>query len=537
MKKCIWGLFFLSFPVVTVVQAQLWDDGLGIVVQSGPIKFMGDAPDRAAVGITSGVGLKFGVSKHIQLEGHMGYGSFKPSKEGSHWREDPDALHRTFLFPFSLGFRITPYKHGALKPYLAVGTGILFWDLRYMSGEKMTFWRDHFWRWGEPVSGWRQNGVLYQGIGAEIFFHPSLSLDLLARFTSLLQLRRDNVGVDDINSQTLQILAALTWYIRHQSDRDRDGYADQHDADPLQPEDFDGFQDLDGAPDPDNDNDGIPDRMDLAPIAPEDPDGFEDKDGVPDPDNDEDGIPDLRDLCVNAAEDLDSFEDEDGCPDPDNDEDGIVDALDACPDKAEDLDGFEDNNGCPDIDNDGDLIVDLLDKCPDQPETVNGYMDEDGCPDMDTDGDGIPDERDKCPRDPETVNGFEDNDGCPDDQQLTRTENSGAVMVLQGVTFASGKGELTAESLPVLDEVANSLLLEPKAIIEIRGHTDNVGKAASNQLLSERRAESVRQYLMKKGVAGERITAIGFGQRYPVADNKTAEGRARNRRIEFIRVK
>ncbi|HQG46650.1 MAG TPA: OmpA family protein, partial [bacterium] len=244
-----------------------------------------------------------------------------------------------------------------------------------------------------------------------------------------------------------------------------------------------------------------------------------------------------QDLCANAAEDFDHFEDEGGCPDADNDQDGIVDALDACPEKAEDLDGFEDANGCPDIDNDGDLIVDLVDKCPDQPETINGYMDEDGCPDSDIDGDGIPDERDQCPRDPETKNGYQDEDGCPDDPQLAPQENSSAGLVLQGVNFASGKADLTPESLPVLDEVANSLLLEPTAIVEIRGFTDNVGKAAANQLLSERRAEAVRRYLMQKGVAGERISAIGFGARYPLADNKTPEGRAKNRRIEFLRVK
>jgi len=519
------------------LQAQIWNSALGLTLHGGAVKFLGDVPDRAAVGTTSGIGLRYGLSRFLQLETQLAYGSFKPSREGSHYQKDPDDMHRTFIFPWSLGLRLTPSRNGAIKPYIALGTGVLFWDLRYLTGEKVTFWQDHLWRWGERISGWRRNAALYEGAGVELYLHPGLSLDLGARFTSLLNLRSDNVGQDDINAQVLEGMATLTWYFRHQSDRDRDGYVDKLDADPLHPEDFDGFQDLDGAPDPDNDNDGVIDQQDLAPLLPEDLDGYEDGDGVPDLDNDQDGIPDVSDLCANAAEDMDHFEDEDGCPDTDNDQDGIVDALDACPDKAEDLDGFEDQNGCPDIDNDGDLIVDLVDKCPDQPETINGYMDEDGCPDSDLDGDGIPDERDQCPRDPETKNGFEDEDGCPDELQVAPTEHSSAAMVLQGVTFASGKAELTAESLPVLDEVANSLLLEAAAVVEIRGFTDNLGKAATNQTLSERRAEAVRQYLMKKGVAGERITAIGFGPRYPIADNKSAEGRAKNRRIEFIRVK
>ncbi len=527
----------LALLVPLAAQAQIWENGRGISLYSSAVKFLGDRPDRAAVGGASGLGLKYALSSYVQMDAQLGYGSFKPSLPGSRYKKDPADMHRTFLFPFTLGARMTPSSRSSLKPYVTLGAGLLFWDLRYLSGDKLTFWQDHVWRWGDRISGWRKNMMLYEGVGVELFLNPALSIDLQARFSSLIQMRRDNVGQNDINSQVLQGLVTVTWYWGFQRDSDGDGFLDKNDADPLRPEDFDGFQDYDGAPDPDNDLDGIIDGCDLAPLEAEDMDGFEDSDGAPDLDNDQDGIPDVQDLCATAAEDLDGFEDQDGCPDVDNDQDGIVDALDACPDQAEDFDGFEDENGCPDPDNDGDLLVDVIDKCPDQAETINGYMDEDGCPDADTDGDGIPDERDRCPNEAETMNGYQDEDGCPDDQQLTQTEHSGASMILQGVTFASGKAVLTEESLPILDETANGLILEPAAVIEIRGHTDNVGSASANQLLSERRAEAVRQYLIKKGVDGQRITALGFGQRYPIASNKTADGRAQNRRIEFLRVK
>ena len=114
---------------------------------------------------------------------------------------------------------------------------------------------------------------------------------------------------------------------------------------------------------------------------PEDYDGFEDEDGCPDPDNDADGILDAADKCPLEAEDYDGFEDGDGCPDLDNDGDGILDIYDKCPNEAEDMDGFEDKDGCPDYDNDRDGIADSLDKCPDQAEDINGIEDEDGCPD------------------------------------------------------------------------------------------------------------------------------------------------------------
>ena len=131
-------------------------------------------------------------------------------------------------------------------------------------------------------------------------------------------------------------------------DRDGDGLKDDVDKCPDEPEDFDGFQDEDGCPDPDNDNDGIPDSRDKCPDVPEDKDGFEDQDGCPEEDNDKDGIPDKKDACPNDAEDRDNFEDEDGCPDPDNDKDGILDVSDKCPNEPETYNGFQDEDGCPD---------------------------------------------------------------------------------------------------------------------------------------------------------------------------------------------
>src|SRR6185436_9726526 len=167
-------------------------------------------------------------------------------------------------------------------------------------------------------------------------------------------------------------------------DRDGDGIKDDLDRCPDQPEDFDGFQDEDGCPEPDNDNDGILDKDDRCPNEPEDRDGDQDEDGCPEGsegDRDGDGIPDKIDKCPDQPEDKDGFQDKDGCPDPDNDKDGILDKVDLCPNDAEDKDGFEDKDGCPDPDNDKDQIPDVIDKCPNEPETYNGYQDEDGCPD------------------------------------------------------------------------------------------------------------------------------------------------------------
>ncbi len=261
-------------------------------------------------------------------------------------------------------------------------------------------------------------------------------------------------------------------------------------------------------------------------------------------DSDGDGIPDKIDRCPNKKEDLDGYEDEDGCPDPDNDKDGILDVIDKCPNKAEDIDGFKDKDGCPDPDNDGDGIPDVKDKCPGTDETVakgtntkedlDGFQDDDGCPDPDNDGDGILDINDKCPNKPETFNGWEDEDGCPDEKPKVELEK-GKTIILKGIYFRTGSAELDPNSEDILDDVAETLQKNPQIYVEIRGYTDNTGGYERNIRLSKERAETVKMYLMTKGIDASRLTTKGFGPEDPVASNATKEGRAKNRRIEFFR--
>ena len=132
----------------------------------------------------------------------------------------------------------------------------------------------------------------------------------------------------------------------------------------------------------DKDGDGIEDLADACVSEPEDKDGFEDVDGCPDVDNDADGVTDALDKCPMAAEDKDGFEDDDGCSETDNDADGILDAVDTCPTVPENLNDFEDGDGCPETDSDSDGVFDTTDVCPTEKETINGVDDADGCPDL-----------------------------------------------------------------------------------------------------------------------------------------------------------
>jgi outer membrane protein OmpA-like peptidoglycan-associated protein len=272
---------------------------------------------------------------------------------------------------------------------------------------------------------------------------------------------------------------------------------------------------------PDSDNDGIIDREDKCPYEAEDIDGFEDENGCPDKDNDADGVPDEVDSCPDEPAECD------GCPPKDIDGDGITDDTDRCPNKPEDKDGFEDNDGCPDEDNDRDGIMDSDDKCPDRAEDKDGFEDDDGCPDEDNDGDGVADVNDKCPH----KKGPADNNGCPKTKKIKRGR-----LVLKGVNFRSGKAVLTPNSYRILDEVAKSLKEWKDVKLEIIGYTDSRGSYAINKRLSQLRANSVRDYLVRQGIEPSRLRAIGRGEENPIANNATAEGRAANRRVEMNRI-
>ncbi len=309
----------------------------------------------------------------------------------------------------------------------------------------------------------------------------------------------------------------------------------------------------------DKDGDGILDKLDKCVERPENKNGFEDEDGCPDVDDtDGDGNRDDTDKCVHEAEDKDGFEDGDGCPDNDHDHDGIANDDDKCIDQPEDKDGFEDDDGCPEDDNDKDGVSDTADKCQGVPEDKDGFADEDGCPDDDNDADGLLDKEDHCPLEA----GPKENKGCPDpdrdgDTVVDRLDNcpdekgdpanAGCVVkqlvvlkaekieILDKVFFKTGKDVIEKKSFPLLDNIVSVLKSHPEIKhIRVEGHTDNVGTAETNKDLSDRRAKSVAVYLTGKGVDPSRVVGVGFGAEKPIADNATEDGKAQNRRVDFV---
>ena len=285
----------------------------------------------------------------------------------------------------------------------------------------------------------------------------------------------------------------------------------------------------------DADGDGYKDDVDECPDDPEDFDDFQDADGCPDPDNDHDGILDIDDECPLIPEDHDGDADEDGCPEGDEgdrDGDGILDSVDQCPDDPEDIDGFEDDDGCPDPDNDKDGILDKDDLCPNDPEDKDGFEDKDGCPDPDNDKDRILDVNDTCPNDPETYNGFEDEDGCPDRGKVIIEENQ--IVILEKIYFETDSAEIQQRSYPIIDAVAATLIGNPQiTLIEIQGHADERSSDEYNLRLTRDRAAAVLEALVQRGVDRRRMRSAGYGERCPIDEAHNEPAWEKNRRVEF----
>ena len=181
-------------------------------------------------------------------------------------------------------------------------------------------------------------------------------------------------------------------------------------------------------------------------------------------------------------------------------------------------------------DRDGDGIEDGSDGCPNAPEDLDGFEDDDGCPDLDDDQDGVPDVRDKCPNAPQASSDDAGRNGCPDLVRLERDR----ITLLQPIAFDPTTDRLEEASYAVLEEVAGILRVNPSMRVRVEAHTAAPGTAEQNQVSSERRAYQVQSFLIARGARSVQLEAKGFGNTRPIDDSQTEEGRARNRRIEFV---
>jgi outer membrane protein OmpA-like peptidoglycan-associated protein len=280
----------------------------------------------------------------------------------------------------------------------------------------------------------------------------------------------------------------------------------------------------------DGDRDAINDEMDRCPDTgagePVDAEGC----AASQKDDDKDAVSNLVDQCPNtpAGETANAS----GCAPSqrDDDRDGVTDAMDQCPNTP--AGDAVNTRGCfAERDTDGDNVPDNRDRCPNTPSGVSA--DANGCTivladERDTDADGVPDKRDRCPGTPKGE--AADANGC------TILFHKGVrSVILRGVTFLPGRATLTPEAREILRDVASQLVENPQYRVQVSGHTDSRGTRLKNLRLSLARARTVETFLEANGVPPAQVAAKGFGPDVPIASNKTAAGRAKNRRVELNR--
>jgi OOP family OmpA-OmpF porin len=480
MKKLLTFLFLVT--MVTSLSGQTSDKRWSLGLMGGKTEYEGDLGNTmfrfnpfyglGAISINHYMSPSFDISVQGEL-GNMGFDNgtdvFLAKK-----------IDASFLLKYKFNNGFTFDEDAMVAPYFAFGAGLAGFS-------------------GALTNKENSDGIFPVGGGLKINLSPDIALQLqvLYNFTTgdTRDLKDDGIRNDNFLANSIGIVVNFG----KAKDTDKDGVPDKLDKCLNTTAGTKVTQD--GCP-VDGDGDGIADYLDKCPAVA----GLATFDGCPDTDGD--GIQDSQDKCP-AVKGLAALN---GCPDADGD--GIIDSEDKCPDKK----GLAALNGCPDTDGDG--ITDALDRCP----AVKGPEALEGCPD--SDGDGIADIDDKCP----TVSGIKENKGCPAVKEETLKVFTQA---LSGITFETGKDVIKPTSFSILNNVVSIMNNNPEYNLEINGHTDSVGDDAKNLDLSQRRADAVKKYITDKGIAAIRMSAKGYGETIPVADNNSPAGRAKNRRVEF----
>ena len=482
--------------------------------------------------------------------------------------------------PLELFIQWRSFSHTIFNPYLQVGGGLMLWKIvDEEDGEVLEVANNPGSEMGDAPSD--TNWVEYKGrhfqamlgFGFEVFPVEQVGIDL--GFRGYYPFLDDEASyVLDTLVGFAEVSLRLNFYYGGVRDSDKDGVDNKDDQCPHTP--FGAAVDEYGCP-VDSDGDGVFDGLDQCPDTPveavvdaagwpsaRDADGVHD--GVDECSNtptgarrgntgspvasDKDEVPDHSDSCPNTP--TGALVDSKGCP-LDSDGDGVYDGIDKCPStpmgtqvnefgcpktKADsDGDGVIDDNdrcpgtprgarvdeyGCP-VDSDKDQVPDFKDNCPKTPEGC--IVDSDGCP-LDGDGDGVCDGVDQCPNTPSEVE--VKSDGCPRVKKLKKGES-----IRVRVYFETGKWDITPQGAKDLEGAFQTLKAYPEMRVEVEGHTDSRGTEQYNRELSIKRAQSVKSWLVSRGIASSRLETIGYGESRPVDTNETPEGRANNRRIEF----
>jgi outer membrane protein OmpA-like peptidoglycan-associated protein len=480
MKKILLLGFF--FAMILAAKAQTEEKKWNIGLHGGIIQYNGDLgrdwykTDKTMYGF-GGVSVSRYLWKYMDLNFLFTRGTLGYDSGVTGYKSDFSAAS------LNLRFNLIGPEY-AVRPYVFGGIGAVLFD------NQLNFHKEKI-----------DSALPTAGGGINFRLSPVISLNLQETFMFTNNDSRDGIE-SGANDDYLTHMVGLTFNLGNSPDTDKDGVSDKKDNCPDTPGGV--AVDKMGCP-LDRDADGVADYLDNCP----DTAGSKTLNGCPDKDND--GVEDSKDRCPDQAGPSTLK----GCPDAD--QDGVADIDDQCANTK--IGTRVDTKGCS-IDSDNDGVMDDVDRCP----NVAGVIALNGCPD--SDADGIADLDDKCPN----AKGTLENKGCP---EIAKADVVRITYIGSKIFFDNNSDKLKVASLSQLDELAKILYKYEGASLTIAGHTDSVGADNFNLNLSQKRAESVRQYLIGKGIPVARLTSVGYGETQPVADNKTALGRAKNRRVEL----
>ncbi|MBK7105711.1 MAG: OmpA family protein [Ignavibacteriae bacterium] len=487
----------LTIVLVNPVYSQLNKPGLGGGVSYGGTIGQTDFSNRENAHHIGRAFLRYGLSKYFGSE--LGIGVAKVS--GSDYQ--------TVVHPLELRLLLFPYSDDNFDYFIYGGAGYMHYELEHIPDVATQ---------GEDLDGWM--GVVPVGLGLQFRLLKNVAFETTAGYYFGLKDNLEAVVSKDNNDGFFTFTLGLTVTAGDpNSDIDGDGLTDEQE------------EELGTNPEiADSDGDGLSDGVEFLKTktdpkaADSDGDGLSDGDEVnnykTDPnkaDTDGDGLKDSDEINVHKTDPLKADTDGDGLNDSDEllkyktnptkadtDSDDLKDGEEVTKHKTDPLKADTDGDGL----SDGDEVI---------KHKSNPFK-------KDTD-DGTVDDNAEVKRGTNPLN--------PDDDVV----KVGVAMVLEGITFETGKATITPESESTLQKALKTLTTYPDISVEVSGHTDNVGNSKSNQKLSQQRADAVKDWLISNGINAERLTAVGYGSAKPIVANDTKENKAKNRRIEFARTK
>lgn len=480
MFRIVMSYVFSVALVANVGLSQLqrtgWSNGVGIGVVFGETEIRDRATNYHARTF-----VRYGFSNALQAEAGVALAEV----------EGKDYLTR--IVPLDLRLVLSPFELDAWNPFLYAGAGLLNYKVKHAPPDADPSLKQ---------DGW--TGYLPLGGGIQIALNDQAVLELSGGYNRTFTDNLNAVKYDRKDAYWGLLFGITASGVNPDADADNDGLTDREEkelkTDPKNP---------------DSDGDGLSDGDEVRKYMTDPLNSDTDKDGLKDGDE----INDYRTDPVKA----------------DTDGDGLKDGDEALKHRTDPLKADSDNDGLSDGEEimkhrTAPLIADTdVDALKDGDE-VNRYLTDPLR--TDTDGGSVDDGREIVNK----TNPLDPIDDVPKKKEEIKVE-VGKAIVLDGIVFKTGSAEINPESENILTIAYNTLEQNPEIGVEIHGHTDNVGKRTSNMKLSQRRADAVKAYLVGKGIDSSRISTKGFGPDKPIASNRTPEGKQKNRRIEFFRVK